>query len=351
MKNKDLLIHKLRGTVKRYSLVVSLLLAGLMSSGGAWAFDLPAGTYYFDNTDIQWSAVALAVGNGTTKSSYPLTQVIGTNIWKVTISDEWIGAHGYYFYEGSENQSGTSGSYADWYNASDKTERIWFQTDITNAGKCFYTTGQGEAAVNGAWTVVPTWIGNSFMRIGGGSGTWYKGSDTSTGFASFDGANLGNFDGDNIVLMGELSSYLDGSYSEVHTTMYYKIDSGSFTAVSMPKVGTTGNNSKHQGEVTIPKPAAGSHTLEVYYQFDTQYDNRSGSNYIASFTTIGFSGDATSIWRCILWNNIRKQLPYWIWRMHAFSNNCFYKRHRCCCIYTSRCATIRSNLNRWSGRP
>lgn len=294
MKNKDLLIHKLRGTVKRYSLVVSLLLAGLMSSGGAWALDLPAGTYYFDNTDTQWSAVALAVGNGTTKSSYPLTQVIGTNIWKVTISG-WNGADGYYFYEGSENQSGTSGSYADWYNASGITKRIWFQTDITNSGKCFYTTGQGEAAVNGAWTGVPTFIGNSFMRIGGESGTWYKGSDTSTGFTAFQGANLGAFEGD-IVLMGELASYSAAGVSEVHTTMYYRIDSGSFTAVSMPKVGTTGTggvNAKHQGEVTIPKPAAGSHTLEVYYQFDTQYDDRLGSNYIASFTTIGFSGDAT----------------------------------------------------------
>ena len=180
MKNKDLLIHKLRGTVKRYSLVVSLLLAGLMSSSGAWAFDLPAGTYYFDDTDTQWGEVALATGNGSNRTSYPLTQVTGTNIWKVTIGG-WNGADGYYYYKGSANIS-EGGSYSVWYDAAGITNRIWYQSETTNAGKCFYKTSQGVAYVNGSWTPVPTWIGTSFMRIGGESGTWYKGSDTSTGF-------------------------------------------------------------------------------------------------------------------------------------------------------------------------
>ena len=130
--------------------------------------------------------------------------------------------------------------------------------------------------------VGPTWCGNSYMTV---NSVWYTGSNSYVQPAGkFQGASLGSFGSTStITLGGELQAY--PVYSSA-ATLYYRIDTGSFVAISLPNTGTNGNNSVHSGSgsVSLSSLSAGSHTLEIYFQAGTTYDNNSAANYKATFT-------------------------------------------------------------------
>ena len=136
----------------------------------------------------------------------------------------------------------------------------------------------------------PTWCGNSYLNVNSGSGAvWYTGSNSYVQAGGlFQGANLGTFlPTASITLGGELQAYISGTYYTGLTTLYYRIDTGTFTAISLPNTGSVGNNSKHYGEgaIAFTGLSAGPHTLEVYFQAaPTVYDGNGGANFIASFT-------------------------------------------------------------------
>ena len=127
-----------------------------------------------------------------------------------------------------------------------------------------------------------TWCGNSYITI---NSVWYTGSNSYVQPAGrFQGASLGSFGStSSITLGGELQAWPS---TVTPASMYYRIDTGTFTEISLPKTGTEGNNSKHYGEaaVSLSTLSVGSHTLEVYFQAGTAYDNNSGANFKATFT-------------------------------------------------------------------
>ena len=106
-----------------------------------------------------------------------------------------------------------------------------------------------------------TWCGNSYVTV---NSVWYTGSNSYVQPAGrFQGANLGSFGStSSITLGGELQAWPSTSNA---ASLYYKIDSGTFTAISLPNTGSVGSNSKHYGEGTISLSSlsAGVHTLEI----------------------------------------------------------------------------------------
>lgn len=132
----------------------------------------------------------------------------------------------------------------------------------------------------GLWA--QNWCGNSYLTV---NGTWYTGSNSYVQPAGrFQGASLGSFTNlASITLGGELQVYPSTTNP---ASLYYRIDNGTITAISLSKTADVGNNSKHYGTGTISlgSVSSGSHTLEVYFQAGTVYDNNSGANFKASFT-------------------------------------------------------------------
>lgn len=125
------------------------------------------------------------------------------------------------------------------------------------------------------------WCGNSYIVV---SGTWYTGSNSyiHTG-GKFHEANLGTFTTSGFNLGGELQVY---PATDNPATLYYAIDDNEFVEISLPRLGTEGNNSKHAGyaDVSLEGLANGSHTISVYFKAGEKYDSNNNANYIANFS-------------------------------------------------------------------
>ena len=123
------------------------------------------------------------------------------------------------------------------------------------------------------------WCGNSFITV---NGTWCTGSNSyvHTG-GKFDGKNLGTLT--TFKLGGELQVYPKSSTA---ASLCYKIDGGAEVAISLPKTGEEGNNSKHSGEadVDLSTLSAGNHTIAVWFKHNSDKDDNSGKNFTATFT-------------------------------------------------------------------
>ena len=123
------------------------------------------------------------------------------------------------------------------------------------------------------------WCGNSFITV---NGLWCTGSN---GYVheggKFDGKDLGELT--SLVLGGELQVWPS---SEEAATMYYSIDNAEAVAISLPKTGMDGENSKHSGSATVDLSAlaAGEHTLAVWFNHGGDWDSNNSNNFVATFT-------------------------------------------------------------------
>lgn len=128
------------------------------------------------------------------------------------------------------------------------------------------------------------WCGNSFIVV---NSLWYTGSNSyvHTG-GYFNNANLGTFSaGSSFTLAGELQVW---PAITSDATLWYKIDSQeSFASIALPKTGDEGSNSKHYGSaiISLNGLSDGAHTITVYFQAGSAFDNNGGSNYVANFVT------------------------------------------------------------------
>ena len=130
------------------------------------------------------------------------------------------------------------------------------------------------------------WCGNSFITV---NGTWCTGSNSyvHTG-GKFDGKNLGTLTA--FKLGGELQVYPKSSTA---ASLCYKIDGGAEVAISLPKTGEEGNNSKHSGEadVDLSTLSAGNHTIAVWFKHNSDKDDNGGKNFTATFTIAATTPD------------------------------------------------------------
>lgn len=125
------------------------------------------------------------------------------------------------------------------------------------------------------------WCGNSFITV---NGLWCTGSNSYVhDGGKFDGKDLGTLTA--LELGGELQVWPS---SEEAATMYYSIDNAEAVAISLPKTGTEGGNSKHSGNATVDLSAlaAGEHTLAVWFNHGSDWDSNDSKNFVATFTTL-----------------------------------------------------------------
>ena len=123
------------------------------------------------------------------------------------------------------------------------------------------------------------WCGNSFITV---NGTWCTGSNSyvHTG-GKFHEKNLGTLNA--LKLGGELQVWPS---STTAGSLCYKIDDGAEVAISLPKTGNDGQNSKHSGSATVDLSSlsAGNHTIAVWFKHGSDLDNNNGNNFVATFT-------------------------------------------------------------------
>lgn len=92
--------------MKNHIKYIVFLISFLCLSINSYAWDLAAGTYYFDNSQTQWTNVYLFIGHDSYVRSYQLTA--GNNdIYSVSMSS-WNGATAVYFANGDGGVSGGS---------------------------------------------------------------------------------------------------------------------------------------------------------------------------------------------------------------------------------------------------
>lgn len=271
-----------------------MLVAALLCAVSAYAgFNVPAGTYYFDNTTTNWDNVYLRIGknDGSTVSVYQMNKVSGNaNVYSYTLGGSWDGADAYQFaaYSGY-----TSGIYdGKWITAGMKSEYL----GSGDTGNYLYYANNSNEYVGLTKTNMPSGIGTSYMVI---NNVWYDGSGSS--HTAFNGANLGTFlGGSTITVGGEVTS--TGTSSKVSATMNYCIKgydtskkTGTFATLNLPYV--SGNEAKKQKSpgvsVTVPKDA-GEYKFAVYFACGGVYDSNSGNNYVATYTVPGFTAYGAS---------------------------------------------------------
>ncbi len=274
-----------------------LALLGFACSAGVYAFDVPADTYYFDNTVTGWDNVYLRIGvDGGYVSVYQMSKVSGNaNIYSYTLAEKWEGATAYQFaaYSGY-----TNGIYdGNWISAGKKS--VYLREGDT--GSKLYIPTSKDA--NGYYildkTQLPSSIGTSYMVV---NGTWYDGSGTGH-TNNFNGYNFGNLPaGSSITLGGEVSATGGTTDSKVSATMNYCISgyntttkSGTFKTLNLPyKSGETAKKQNSTGvSVTIPTDP-GQYNFAVYFKCGGVYDSNSSNNYVATYTVPGFAAHGIS---------------------------------------------------------
>lgn len=299
MKNRLFQISK-SGKCKSLALLLTVM-ASFAFCGSSLAYDYSAGTIFFDNTYTKWDKVSLAMGDNSAGYSYAMTQIKGTNIWYVN-HNGYSGADGTYFYQGGYTGA-CSGTYYCWYNGTTKEYRTQKWQNLTN-GKGYYRTGQGNDDVTLGETVIPSWIGKSYVVL---NNTWYKcnnGDDTTN--PAWNGADIGIYEpGTTIKLEGEIQSYAnDNDKSALCADMWYAIyeadASKEFKHITLPAYEAADHNNKHRNanykeSVVLPRKQ-GRYYFAVYYQFGTGdgdfaglYDSNNGNNYVANFCIPGFT--------------------------------------------------------------
>lgn len=279
----------IKGTGRRVPATVHVFVASLLCAVNAYAgFNVPAGTYYFDNTTTNWDNVYLRIGknDGSTVSVYQMNKVSGNaNVYSYTLGGSWDGADAYQFaaYSGY-----TSGIYdGNWITAGMKSEYL----GSGDTGNYLYYANNSNEYVGLTKTNMPSGIGTSYMVI---NNVWYDGSGSS--HTAFNGANLGTFlAGSTITVGGEVTS--TGTSSKVSATMNYCIKgydtskkTGTFASLNLPYV--SGNEAKKQKSpgvsVTVPKDA-GEYKFAVYFACGGVYDSNNNNNYVATYTVPGFT--------------------------------------------------------------
>ena len=142
------------------------------------------------------------------------------------------------------------------------------------------------------------WCGESAMNISNqttGAVAWYNGSATWAAGGDWDSLlDLGTINlGDALYLGGELQSY---DMSGDSGSMFYRIDSGSYTEISLPWLEQTGNNDKWQAMYSTDIASglsAGTYTVDIYFSATdndvgptTVYDNNGGGDYVGATFTV-----------------------------------------------------------------
>lgn len=223
--------------------------------------------YYSIDGSTTFKAIQLPVSTGDKHYGETDISITGLTVGEHTIS--------VYFQAGESYDSNNSANYTAKFTVSDPT--------------------------------APTWIGNSFVTIGGSTGTWYNASGTGNP-TTFNGAVLGDFSA-TIDLGGELQVYpkvntpalapansaAGGKTNVIQAStdplMYYSIDNGTPVSLALPKVGEEGNNSKHYATTTVDISglSAGTHNLAVWFKAREDvnlYDSNNSANYVATFSKI-----------------------------------------------------------------
>lgn len=261
----------------------------LCCTGSALAFDLPAGTYYFDNTVAQWDDVYLRIGRDDYTQACKMSKLPGNaNIYYYTFGGNgWENAWGYQF-TAVKGKEGSNVRYDDNSDiASAKKSWMCYEGDTSN--KLYISTSTVNSGGRGITkTQLPSKIGSSYVVI---DGTWYKGSGST--HTAFDGANLGvKAPGGTMNVGGEVS-ITEGTGSAVSATLNYNLNAsaGSYKMVNLPQYQSS--NTKKQNATgaaaTLPT-AAGDYTLAVYFQCGKDvYDSNDSKNYKATYTIPGFT--------------------------------------------------------------
>ena len=138
--------EKLRKTI---ILTISLL----WFTSSLFAFDLPAGNYYFDNSQTQWASVYLFVGHGSYVRSYQLTSP--NDIYTVSMS-VWSGATGYYFANNNGGVISGSSSFnintlPGSFSANQPTSRTALYSSAPTANQYYIPWSSSGTGISGEW--------------------------------------------------------------------------------------------------------------------------------------------------------------------------------------------------------
>lgn len=97
---------------KVFVLYISLVGFSLSFSSDVAAFNVPAGTYYFDNSQTNWSNVYLFIGHGSYVISYQMTSSGNApDVYSYNLLGLWSGATGFFFANNSGGVTSGSSSY------------------------------------------------------------------------------------------------------------------------------------------------------------------------------------------------------------------------------------------------
>lgn len=130
-------------------MVVSMFAVGIVSAGAA---DLTAGTYYFDNSKTQWSAVYLVIGHGSWRSCYKMSLVAGTEAKYQYAAAKWEGYTEFYFRDTAVSEGGTSITAGKTGNYTASTT----STPSSSASMFVPSSGTGTA-IPGTWKAHTTY--------------------------------------------------------------------------------------------------------------------------------------------------------------------------------------------------
>lgn len=273
----------------RKSVTILMFVAALLCAVNAYAFNVPAGTYYYDNTVTGWDNVYLRIGvdNGYV-SVYQMSKVSGNaNIYSYTLQEDWQGATAYQF---AAVSGYTNGIYdANWMSAGKKS--VYLREGDTGSKLYIPTTTDEDGYYILDKTQMPSGIGTSYMVI---NSKWYDGS--GSGHTAFNGANIGVFPGGSTITVGgEATS--TGTSSKVSATMNYCIEgydtskkTGTFATLNLPYVSGTEAKKQNSSGVAVAVPKdAGEYKFAVYFACGGVYDSNNSNNYVATYTVPGFT--------------------------------------------------------------
>jgi len=274
--------------------LVALTVAALLASTGVYALNVPAGTYYFDNTYTQWSEVYMRVGNMGTSSG-------GDGFVSVVQMEKLAGNPNIYYVTRSKYDNAAAVQFSAEKGHTDKYGGIYDGNNITAKFKSEYLyasdiDGHYLFVVNNAnldyvgvvGTNMPATLSDSYIKV---NDTWYNGSGDYQS-TDFNNADLGLIDSDFDVEADVHTNTADEVSAAFHyTATYATAAANSFSDANMFFVsGDKAKKAVPSFKVSAPQKG-GQYSFGIYFQCGTVYDNNGNANYVATYTVPGFTAE------------------------------------------------------------
>lgn len=253
--------------MKRLFLIIGIILIAVMDG---FALDIPAGTYYFDNSKTNYSNIKFVYGSNTREECYVLQMTNeGDNIWSITLSEAANNMYRYTFAETSLTDGNQNKNFNDVKNYISNTlneKRTATREDAVITGGIFVPSS-GDNWAAGTWQTMNAFKG---IQYSGTLPVLYISTKQATTLPA-----VCTIDEEHYFAYYENTKGWDNVHCYVWDNNFQNLNGG-WTGMACEKVGTADNGNEIWRWVSTQKKIEATSPVHIIFNDGQQVGDQTG---------------------------------------------------------------------------